>query len=312
MKKTILIKFSHIIALMFSFLVLFCCAQTTNAQTFNNTIVNDNSSWATLYYEFHLIPYVASTEYLYFEGDSTVNGNLYKKVFSCDDSLHANIKYTGLIREENKKTYFILDNHPYPGTECLLYDFSLEEGMSFEYSYFCTDELAVSFYVNKVDSIEVNGLLKKRIKLTDHGRLVDVWVEGIGSMSGLLNSLFNGFLAGTSYLLLCYFQDHELIYKSPLYSECYYDDPGDIVFPYKIIPLDDNYSIFPNPVDHILTVSSSKNIISRIEIYDMVGKKVYSQANSNSIDVSSFSKGLYLLKVYDINDHTSVFKIIKK
>ncbi|MDL2327005.1 T9SS type A sorting domain-containing protein, partial [Bacteroidales bacterium OttesenSCG-928-A14] len=71
-------------------------------------------------------------------------------------------------------------------------------------------------------------------------------------------------------------------------------------------------NIFPNPVDDILNIVCLNKIILRIEILDNSGKCVYNQPYRNKIDMSSFSKGLYFLMVYDINKQFSVFKIIKK
>jgi hypothetical protein len=301
------------------YLLLVCCLVCSNiatAQThFNNTIVNENSSWATLLYGLgsYDIPCCVSTEYLFFDGDSTTNGNSYKKVFSCDDSLHENVKYIGLIREENNKTYFISATHPYPGTECLLYDFSLEEGMSFEYSYFCTDEPSISFYVNTVDYVEINGVMKKRIELTFLGRTVDVWVEGIGSMSGLLYSLYNEFLSGGVRLLLCYFQDNELIYKNSLYSECYYDDPDDIVSVKPYFLNEHSITIFPNPTAGVLnliqeTINNEQLTINNIEIFDIYGRKQKAEGRKqNVIDISQLSAGIYFVKI-----STETGEVVKK
>ena len=99
-------------------------------------------------------------------------------------------------------------------------------------------------------------------------------------------------------------------YKNPVYSECYYDNKEDITSVQTLTI--DSCSVFPNPVDDTLNISYLNNAISRIEIFDNLGRKVYSQAYKDTINVSSFSKGLYLLIVYDTNEQVSVFKIIKK
>ena len=214
------------------FLISFICCLLlqANAQTSNNTIVNDNSSWATLVYGLGAwdIPCCVETQYTYFDGDSIFNGKTYKKVFSCNDQLHENIKYEGLIREQNKKTYFIPNNSE---TEYLLYDFSLEEGMSFEYKYwdFGGTESEI-FYVSSVDFVEVNGSTKKRIqiKVVSHAEwILDTWIEEIGSLSGILYPCHRRFMSGGVKWLLCYYQNDELIYKNPIYSECYYDNSDD-------------------------------------------------------------------------------------
>ncbi|HON20497.1 MAG TPA: hypothetical protein PLW70_04100, partial [Bacteroidales bacterium] len=202
---------------------IFCFTWQAKAQTENNrTIVNDNSTWSVLG------TIVASngrvwTQYVYFEGDSIVGVNSFKKVFSCDDSLHENITYEGLIREEDKKTYFIPVNSD---SAYLLYDFSLTEGTVFEYQNYQTQEID-SLYVKHIDSIAINGALKTRIQLTSpppyDNRIVETWIEHIGSLSGIIYVKHNLFLDGVSYILLCYYQDGELVYKNPDYSECYYE-----------------------------------------------------------------------------------------
>ena len=283
---------------------ILCFAWQADAQ--NNTIVNDNSSWAILSYG--VCPECpVLTQYVYFNGDSIIADYSYKKVFSCDDRLHENIKYEGLMREHDKKTYFIPANSE---TEYLLYDFSLEEGMTFEYTDWRPYSIKIQRYV-KVDSVEIKGVQKKRISLTgqpsNDNYVLATWIENIGSSSGLFYPC-GYILAGSNRKLLCYFEDNELIYKNPEYSECYYDSNATSV---QTIEIDD-YNVCPNPVDDILTVSSLNNTALRIEIFDISGKKVYSKIYDDAIDVSCFSKGLYLLKVYDENESVSVFKIIKK
>ena len=310
-KKTISLKINNMRVKILFISIVSCLALQTNAQLFNNTIVNDDSSWATLIYGLgaNNIPCCVETQYVYFEGDSTVAEVSYKKVFSYNDKLHENIKYEGLIREHEKKTYFIPNNSE---MEYLLYDFSFDAGTNFEYWDFRVKE-SMSLYVKNVDFIEINGSLRKRIQFTitpDYEWVVDTWIEGIGSLSGILYPMYRLFTSGGVKVLLCYFQNNELIYKDPNYSECYYDRAEDITS-LQIIE-NDNCCVFPNPVDDLLNISCLDNTISRIEIFDNLGQKVYSQTYKDIINVSSFSKGLYLLKLYDKNEQVTIFKIIKK
>jgi len=203
--------------------------QTTDINEENMNVSNTIVSWATLTYGLgsYNMPCCVKTQYVYFEGDSTIATVLYKKVFSCDDKLHENIKYEGLIREQNQRTYFIPANSK---TEFLLYDFSLEGGMSFEYKYwgFGGTESEI-FYVNSVDSVNVNGYIKKRMQInSEYDEIVDTWIEGIGSLSGILYPCYRSFLNGGVRELLC-FQNNELVYKNPEYLECYYDNAKDII-----------------------------------------------------------------------------------
>lgn len=73
-----------------------------------------------------------------------------------------------------------------------------------------------------------------------------------------------------------------------------------------------NYTIFPNPVDDVLNIICLDNTISRIDFFDVSGQHVYRQSYQEMIDIGHLQKGFYLLKVYDINDKVSAFKIFKK
>ena len=280
------------------FIGLICClVLQTNAQTTDNTIVNDNSSWSVL--ERRAIDgRFTGTVYYYFDGDSIIGEHSYKKMFSCDDRLHENCSYQGLMREENQKTFFV---YPASETEYLFYDFSLEEGMIFEFIHPFRQDTFM-FYVQKVDLVEINGTQKKRIRLESGG----TWIEKIGHLDGILPDY--SYPVGILYYLLCYHENNELIYINPEFSECYYDESSNSV--QEIV--NNGYTLFPNPVDDIVNISDLNNAISRIEILDISGRKVYNQTCKDMINVSSFSKGLYLLKVYDTNEQVSVFKIIKK
>ena len=59
--------------------------------------------------------------------------------------------------------------------------------------------------------------------------------------------------------------------------------------------------LFPNPVDDILTIKSTQTI-DKIELYNLVGNLVYNTtSNTNEIDVSNLSSGVYLLTAYSNN-----------
>ncbi|MDD3405784.1 MAG: T9SS type A sorting domain-containing protein [Paludibacteraceae bacterium] len=284
-----------------------CLFLQVHSQTsFNNTIVNDHTAWATL----GIVTCSNCpiwTEYIYFDGDSVFSNNSYKKIFSTEDKLHEKIQYKGLMREQNKKTYFIpVDSMQ----EYVIYDFSLKKDMSFNYIEPWSG-YSVEYYVNKIDSIEINGIQKQRIQLTeqphsDYTRAT--WIENVGSLNGLFYPC-GVLVPGSTRTLLCYFQNSEVIYKNQEYSKCYYDNDDTLI---KTTITDNNYTIFPNPVDDVLNIVCLDNTISRIDFFDVSGQHVYRQSYQEMIDIGHLQKGFYLLKVYDINDKVSAFKIFKK
>ena len=64
--------------------------------------------------------------------------------------------------------------------------------------------------------------------------------------------------------------------------------------------LDDNemkgLRLFPNPVNEILNLYSEYETFT-IEIFDIIGKKIFEAENLNSINVRHFEEGMYLLKI---------------
>lgn len=57
-------------------------------------------------------------------------------------------------------------------------------------------------------------------------------------------------------------------------------------------------SIYPNPSNSLLNIKTSANVtIKNVALVDVTGKEVFRQNNAQSIDVRSFAKGLYILKI---------------
>ena len=68
--------------------------------------------------------------------------------------------------------------------------------------------------------------------------------------------------------------------------------------------------LFPNPVNEVLNLNTEYQIFT-IEIFDMLGKKIFEAENLNSINVKYFEDGVYLLKISSGNNsHSKLF--IKK
>lgn len=70
---------------------------------------------------------------------------------------------------------------------------------------------------------------------------------------------------------------------------------------------------YPNPVKDILTISESKDI-SAVEVYDVSGKKVFSNNAKSSkleLNLSHLKSGIYVVKVKS-NEGVKTFKFIKK
>ncbi len=73
--------------------------------------------------------------------------------------------------------------------------------------------------------------------------------------------------------------------------------------------------IFPNPASHIVTAYLGQNHLLSIELFDSNGKKVfsenYNQLNEAKIDVSTFHKGIYIMRIGTNNLFTNKKLLIK-
>ncbi len=77
---------------------------------------------------------------------------------------------------------------------------------------------------------------------------------------------------------------------------------------------DAGISVYPNPTNDMIHVTSKKEVIRKIEVTDQLGKIIYSE-NKNDLsfilNLSAYSKGIYFISL-QIEKLTSVFKIIIK
>ena len=289
-----------------------------------NTIIKTNSTWSVLEYGTILaggsgeMPQQTicciGTEEITIRNDSTYNEREYKKVFS---NIGIKNKFRGLIREEDQKIFFIRQNLLH---EHLLYDFSIENGEMIAITD--TGGTEISLYA-VVDEIIVNEVIKKRIQLKwslEDESAVNTWIEGIGSMYGLL---CNGLpKTGGGMKLLCVSQNGTPIYQNPLFAKCSYDDSdrqeiGSILG----LPVhtglnainDSDFSIQVS--DGEVAIHSFGRMITQIEIFNISGQKVYFKRklkNPNEIQLRFLNKGLHIIKLYDAYNRSHHLKFIRK
>ncbi|MDP9957735.1 hypothetical protein J2X97_003407 [Epilithonimonas hungarica] len=67
---------------------------------------------------------------------------------------------------------------------------------------------------------------------------------------------------------------------------------------------------YPNPVKDVLTVSSRKKVNS-VSVYNTAGQLIKTVQNTNTIDMSKLSAGVYVVKT-DVEGKTETSKVIKK
>ena len=67
--------------------------------------------------------------------------------------------------------------------------------------------------------------------------------------------------------------------------------------------------VYPNPVSNNLHIKSKENIL-KIEIYNLLGKKLIEKENSSFISLSNLKSNMYLVRIYSRNSSISK-RIIK-
>lgn len=77
---------------------------------------------------------------------------------------------------------------------------------------------------------------------------------------------------------------------------------------------DTDVSVYPNPANNILNIrlNNSNTTLKSVQLYDVTGKRVFNSNTASTIDVSNFSRGLYILKVEANNGSALNKKVIIK
>ena len=70
-------------------------------------------------------------------------------------------------------------------------------------------------------------------------------------------------------------------------------------------------SIFPNPSSGLVTIYAGNEAIKKAELYSITGQKVMETA-SGTIDVSSLSSGIYIIKAETTNGKSLTAKVVRK
>ena len=247
------IRFITLIALILG-------GMTMKAQEYH-PIVEDGKQWNVLFsYPWSPPePQHKYTDIYKIEGDTLVDGVSYKVMYTTRNENLTGWSVCGVIREtEDKQVLYRRDGSAY---DEILYDFSMEVG----------DTIIMSgngFYPNWMFVIETNEILvndepRQQIVLEYPWGEQEIWIEGVGSLYGIIDS-GSRFLDGGSTDLLCYYEDGDLIWQNttPGYNECYIVNPsqqGDLVITPNVL----TFESFPesqtihliNQTDHPVTIS---------------------------------------------------------
>jgi hypothetical protein len=266
-------------------------------------LVDTNKVWSNLFQTAPggPPPHLCTTTFVRFSNDTLMASNHYKKVWATTDSMQLNYSAVGFIREESShKVYFrsIQDT-----TDRLLYDFGAIVG----------DTIVVpgptTLVVDSVESVFIHDRNVKRMVLSANGCSGEQWIEGIGSLNGVLDP-GTECIVGTRHDLLCCYKNDTLHYSNPDFGACYYS-VGITTFETHRI----NVSISPNPVSSTstLTIEGARSDQFTLQILDVRGQVIKAIPVKNqqvSIHNRDFAPGIYFYRLITPEKETATGKFI--
>lgn len=249
-----------------------------------------------------------STYHLKFEGDTLIDGYEYKSIWRCDEENQLDWNFYGFIRENDEHQVFL---KPPDYIEGLIYDFEVELGDTVVANNVYLNSDTLHFIVSEIDSVLLLDGYHKRIILWEYiNEKEEVWVEGLGSLYGILNSC-NGSYGGVcgSYEALCYESDEFLVYQHHDYTTCHYNVTVNInTRSYE------EMSVYPNPAKDFTILEFSDERERLIEIFDLSGKKIAKNLLFDKIfylNLHLVDKGIYIIKVKDdVNSYLPIKLIV--
>ena len=274
-------------------------------------MLSNSSEW---YYFTIGLGWQGTTQYTVL-GDTMVLGVNYSKIIQSN-SPPSQI----LLREDSllKKVY----NIDWNNNEALIYDFNLSPGDTFHIAavygggFLLLDSITTDFNIlapilqNMCTPDSSNSTIDS-LKIFHFNNNV-IWVEGIGSLSGLLQYKYFDF--GCIFSLTCHFNElgnkdmHFSSYMNQLNGECFTTLTG-----INLISNTNSYiSLSPNPNNgHNILIKGED--IKGIAIYNIHGQFIKTfevDRNEIEIDLIHQPKGVYLVKAVFKNGDTVTQKLI--
>jgi hypothetical protein len=248
-----------------------------------------------------------TTYFIKFSGDTIVEDKSYKKVLKCDEETQTEWSTYGLIREDEENRVYL---RPVGYIEGLIYDFGVSVGDSVVALNVFINPDTLHFVVTQVDSVLLLDGYRKRVTLFEYNNIKEeVWIEGVGSLFGILNSCndsYGGLCGG--YDGLCYEEEGELVYQHEEYDECYISLVTN--FEKQDAP---KLSFYPNPAKSMVTIDFEESGNKEIGIYNLQGVKLIS-AKSNgaqiSVKLDALNKDIYILSVRSDKVFYPAYKLI--
>ena len=235
------------------------------------------------------------------EEDTIIDGKSYKKLYSFTEREFdiETATFVCGIRENENKQVFVASYHNQQ--EFLLYDFSLTEGDSILAE--SNGEYDLYFNVTDVDTIDYNGVERRKITLQFYNYAWVTWIEGIGNIEGLLMDWRSYTMAMDpmpNVRLRCYEYNEECLYSDFSFNESIYDCYTPLYAGLEENETQNNILLYPNPAKERLYINTSIPI-KQMTICNLLGQEIQKYNNletTSSINISGLNEGVYFVKIY--------------
>lgn len=256
----------------------------------------------------------------YIDGDTIINNESYFKLFNLNLGQYiqndvcsffcvkksSSIKYLGAINTFDKKVNFYQSGDTVKTT---LFDFSLEVGDSLTVqTHESGDKLG--YYVTSVDSVEIMDSKRLRFNVVNYNGVTSNWIEGIGSLNGLLS-----YDQGWEYDerdILCYHENDQIVYeRTEECANCSY------ILANNSFSSAPSFSIYPNPMTDIAICHFNQNIkpIS-YRIFDLGGNVIDNSLLRGPTELTlrkeDIGSGIFVIEITDHKNFKYSQKLIIK
>ncbi|MFN8287749.1 MAG: T9SS type A sorting domain-containing protein [Chitinophagales bacterium] len=210
--------------------------------------------------------------------------------------------YISFLRRDSLKIYSWQDS--------LIYDFGAKTGDTIRtYTHNGYYGEVIVSVVQAVDTVNW-GRLRRRLTLNS-----GVWVDGIGNLNSFPFDNCYGTQAQleyTRYNVLCFFENGQLLFHSPDYPGCDYNELNGI----NNFDTDKRCKVYPNPADKFISIEFSE--ISNyancaIELRDISGRLIYNTSvtgNSLQLPVQNLGGGIYFCSLLQQGRRISTLKLL--
>jgi hypothetical protein len=250
--------------------------------------------------------------YSYSEEEHLINGELYRNIQYKLEGSEILVSTRNFARQDGPKVWFTgIDDSEY-----LIADFTLNIDDTLLYEM----DNAITVFPLRVYSIDTVVMMDGSERLSYHYYCDDELgksnyirshsIQGVLNVTRLYGELFHCSLADdwNAGLIICYYEDGELIYSNPQYEECSVNSINPNLNTY-------DYTLSPNPGGDDLSIQV-KNYSGRLDysIFSTTGTilKEGQLISGETINTSNISPGMYFIMIRGIQGDAKILKWIRQ